>query len=260
MKRLKKQQKFDRKDPRAKALDEKIMHFIAFGDQPFTVVEDMGFRLLMQHLEPRYQIPSRRYFSDSCLPVLYDHIANYIHTLLGKKQADYISFTTDIWTSDVSQVSMLSLTAQWLDEDFNLHKTTLHSQELPGSHTADAISQAFEGMLETWHIAKGKVHVVLRDNARNMIKALSQCGLSSLGCMAHTLQLAVHEAVLSQRSISDCIAIGRKTVGHFKHSQVATRALVDLQTKLGMKPARLQQDVSTRWNSTFYMLRSLLQQ
>ncbi|KAK7886509.1 hypothetical protein WMY93_026130 [Mugilogobius chulae] len=78
--------------------------------------------------------------------------------------------------------------------------------------------------------------------------------------MAHTLQLAVHEAVLSQRSISDCIAFGRKMVGHFKHSQVATRALVDLQTKLGMKPARLQQDVSTRWNSTFYMLRSLLQQ
>ncbi len=64
------------------------------------------------------------------------------------------------------------------------------------------------------------MHVVLRDDARNMQKAMDECGIKSLGCIAHTLQLAVHDGVLSQRSISDCVAIRRKIVGHFRHSQL----------------------------------------
>ncbi|CAL9691328.1 unnamed protein product [Knipowitschia caucasica] len=255
-----KKQKFVRKDPRAKAIDDLIIQFIVTGDQPFSVVQDIGFQMLMQHLEPRYDIPSRRYFSDTSLPALYEMLATHVHTLLAKNDANWISFTTDIWTSGVSPVSMLSMTAQWLDGDFNLQKATLHSQELPGSHTSQAICEAFEKMFQKWSITKDKVHVVLRDNARNMIKAMELCGVCSLGCMAHTLQLAIHEAVLSQKSVSDCIAIGRKMVGHFKHSQVATTALANLQTQLGLCPARLQQDVPTRWNSTFYMLQSLIQQ
>ena len=61
-----------------------------------------------------------------------------------------MSFTTDIWTSDVSPMSMLSLTAQWVDEDFVLRKDVLHAQQCAGSHTAAAISMAFENMFETW--------------------------------------------------------------------------------------------------------------
>jgi hypothetical protein len=61
-----------------------------------------------------------------------------------------ISFTTNIWTSDVSPMSIMSLTAQWVDEDFVLKKVVLHAQECAGSHTAAAISMAFEKLLETW--------------------------------------------------------------------------------------------------------------
>jgi hypothetical protein len=57
-----------------------------------------------------------------------------------------ISFTTDIWTSDVSPMSMRSLTAQWVDEDFVLRKAILHAQECAGSHTAAAISMALDNM------------------------------------------------------------------------------------------------------------------
>ncbi|XP_051776664.1 zinc finger BED domain-containing protein 4-like [Erpetoichthys calabaricus] len=78
--------------------------------------------------------------------------------------------------------------------------------------------------------------------------------------MAHTLQLAVNNGILSQRSVSDTIAISRKIIGHFKQSQLANLRLKTIQTELGMQPKMLQQDVSTRWNSTFYMLQSLLEQ
>ncbi|KAJ3607293.1 hypothetical protein NHX12_025603 [Muraenolepis orangiensis] len=155
---------------------------------------------------------------------------------------------------------MLSLTAQWIDADFQLRNVILHSQEFPGSHTAAALVTAFENMFQTWNIPKEKVHVILRDNARNMVKAMKDAGWQSLGCMAHTLQLAVHEGVLSQRSISDIAAIGRRIVGHFKHSPLAYSRLQNVQKDLLQTPKKLQQDVATRWNSTYYMLKSLLEQ
>lgn len=165
----------------------------------------------------------------------------------------------DIWTCDVSPVSMMSLTAQWLNTDFKLHRAVLHSQELPSSHTGTII-QTFEAMLQRWNIKKEMVHVVLRDNACNMEKVMNEGGVASLGCMAHSLQLTVNETVLSQRAVSDCVAIGRKIVGHFRQSQVASSALRKLQELLQLPQTRLQQDIATRWNSTFYMLKSLVAQ
>ncbi|XP_034023509.1 protein NLRC3-like [Thalassophryne amazonica] len=105
-----------------------------------------------------------------------------------------------------------------------------------------------------------KVHVVLRDNAANMQKGLDECGVKSLGCMAHKIQLAVHNGLISQRSVSDCVAIGRRLVEHFKHSQLATSRLRGIQTDLGLPNKTLQQDVTTRWNSMLYMMKSLLEQ
>ena len=74
---------------------------------------------------------------------------------------------------------MLGLMAQWLDKDFKLYRAVLHSQELPGSHTTDMIRLAFVAMLQKWNITKEIVHVVLRDNARNMAKAMDDYNVNS---------------------------------------------------------------------------------
>jgi len=89
------------------------------------------------------------------LPALYDIVATQIQNLIAKDGLN-VSFTTDTWTSDVSPVSMLSLMAQWLDQDFNMQKAMLHAQECPGSHTATIICQAFEIMLAQWSITMTK--------------------------------------------------------------------------------------------------------
>ncbi|XP_061128956.1 zinc finger BED domain-containing protein 4-like [Syngnathus typhle] len=235
------------------------MEFIALDDQPFSIVEDVGFRRLIEHIEPRYAMPSRRHFSGVCLPELFNIVATHVHELLAS-DITAISFTTDIWSSDVSLTSMLSLTAQWMDEDFKLQKILLHSQEFRGSHTAAAISDAFTNMCDTWHIDRSKVHAIVSDNARNMTKAIEDSQLKGIRCMAHTLHLAVNEGMLSQRSVKDILTIGRRIVGHFKHSQLAYSRLQSMQDQLGTQIKQFQQDVRTRWNSTFYMLESLFAQ
>ncbi len=174
------------------------------------------------------------------------------------------AFTTDIWSCDVTPLSLLSLTAHWVDtltpSSFTLQSAVLQANEFRGSHTGKSIAESIEGMLVKWNISKSCVHVILRDNASNMKKAMDEMGVSSLGCFAHSLQLVVHEGLLSQRSVSDALANCRKIIGHFKTSPLATTRLEDIQRDLKMPTKRLHQDVATRWNSTFYMVESLLEQ
>ena len=113
---------------------------------------------------------------------------------------------------------------EYVEPYFEMKKAALHAQEFAGSHAGAAIASAFDCMFAQWKSKEDNVHVVLHDNAWNMQKALDECNVKSLGCMAHTLHLAVHGGVLSQQSISDSVAIKGKIVGHFRHPQLATEA------------------------------------
>ncbi|KAI2648014.1 Zinc finger BED domain-containing protein 4 [Labeo rohita] len=255
---LAKRDKFPRDSKKALTLTEKICQFIVLDDQPLSVVSNIGFKRLIEHLEPRYVMPSRHYIVDKTIPQMHKEVKECIAMHLDKASA--VSFTTDIWSSDHCPLSLLSLTAHWIDADFTLQRAVLHAREFRGSHTANAITNAMEEMLRDWKVDKKKVHVVQRDNAANMRKGLDQLGVPSLGCFAHGLQLVVREGLLSQRAVSDALANGRKIVGHFKHSPKAYSSLEDLQIELNVTPKRLQQDVQTRWNSTKYMIDSLIHQ
>ena len=109
-------------------------------------------------------------------------------------------------------------------------------------------------MLKNWGISKTRVHLIIHDNASNMMKASWEAGLTSMRCFAHTLQLVVNEGVLSQHAVIDILAISRKIVGHFKHSTLVYHRLNEIQDKLSMDKHRLVQDEPTRWNSSLYML------
>lgn len=98
-------------------------------------MEDRGFQQLTEHIEPRYSLPSRRYFSGVSLPALNEVVATHIHKLLDN--VTDISFTKDKWSSDASQMSMLSLTAEWIDENFEM-KRARAVYVFIGSHTAIA--------------------------------------------------------------------------------------------------------------------------
>ena len=59
---------WDINDLRAKAVHIKIAEmWIALDCQPYSV-DDIGFGALIHALEPRYNIPSLRYFSETVIP------------------------------------------------------------------------------------------------------------------------------------------------------------------------------------------------
>ena len=53
---------WDINDPRVKKIHNNLGIMIAIDCQPVSVVDHEGFRSLISTLEPKYQIPSRKYF------------------------------------------------------------------------------------------------------------------------------------------------------------------------------------------------------
>ena len=245
-------------DVRAQRIHRRIGEMIALDCHPFSIVEDEGFTRLLLELEPRYTLPSRRYFTENVVTKIYENLKKEVSQAVSG--VEYFSFTTDIWSTCVSNESLLSLTAHWITDTFKRTTVMLNASRVDGSHTGAYIAQKIKEILESWLISTDRVHVILRDNGSNMVRAMKDARLPDLGCFAHTLQLVVHDGVLSQRAVIDILAICRKIVGHFKHSSLAYARLRKIQENLSLPQHRLKQDEPTRWNSTLYMLQSIAEQ
>lgn len=72
------------------------------------------------------------------LPELHGKVYN--HMLEKIQHVKTLSFTTDICSSDVSPMSLLSLPSHLLDESYVAHSAMLKTTHFRGSHTSDVIA------------------------------------------------------------------------------------------------------------------------
>ena len=63
---------------------------------------------------------------------------------------------------------------------------------------------------------------------------------------------------MSLTAISQALGEAKKLVTHFWHSALATAELKRRQETMSVEPKKLQQACITRWNSTLYMIQSML--
>ena len=249
---------WDINDVRSQRVHKRIGEMLAVDCQPLSMVEDIGFKRVLQTLEPRYKCPSRKYYTDTIIPKIYTGMKDEVYKLVGG--AKYISFTTDIWSSSINITCLLSLTAHWIDDAFVKVSAVLHAQPIQEAHTGEYIAAQMESMLQIWEISRDKVHVVVSDNASNMVKAMRDACFMHFGCFAHSLQLVIKDGLFVQRAINDIIAICHSIVGHFHRSSVACYNLKRIQDSLNVPQHKLKSDVVTRWNSTLFMFQSVLEQ
>lgn len=86
-------------------------------------------------------------------------------------EAKYISFTSDLWTSDVTKDSFISLTSHWIDAEFQQKEAVLNIKNFPGIHNAERIASCLCDILRDFEIPNEKIHLIIRDGEANIKKA-----------------------------------------------------------------------------------------
>lgn len=235
-----------------KRIDRDLLELFISDYQPFRIVEDKGFKKFAKNI-PGYTLPSRKTISTTMIPALYTDTLNKTKEIVSQ-DAMSVCLTTDCWTSSQTE-SYIGVTAHYIDSNFEPKQVLLECKSLNESHTSSNLARELKRVTDEWNLTQ-KVNFSISDNARNIVKAIeTELEWKHYGCYAHSLNLIVTAALKPVEGLIDKI---KNIVAHFKRSTSATDMLLSYQLKNmtdSGEPKRLVQQVPTRWNSTYYMLR-----
>nr|CAI5841850.1 unnamed protein product [Callosobruchus analis] len=235
-----------------KKFDSCLMELFAKDMQPFSIVHDQGFKNFVQLLNPSYQLPSRKYISNTLLPALYEEKYNCVQKLVSDIQS--ATLTTDCWTS-MNTESFIAVTVHFISEDLQAKSVLLECCSFPKAHTSVNLVTELNRIVTLWEL-ESKILLAVKNNAANIKRAVKEdLSWKHFGCYAHTINLVVQDGL---KLVSPVLTKVRALVAHFKRSTTTSGKLMDIQRQAGKEPKKLLQDVEARWNSTFYMLDRIL--
>ena len=151
----------------AQELNCAVTYFIAKDMQPMYTVERMGFKHLVAKLNPRYELPSGKHFSEYELPKLHNHVRDSI-VKPKLMQAEHFSATTDLWTSSAT-VPFMSVTVHFVDSEWSLWSFCLGTFPLYENHTGQNLSEAVTDILANWDLKPDQLIVTTTDNGSNIV-------------------------------------------------------------------------------------------
>lgn len=176
----------------------------------------------------------------------------------------------DVWTSCQNK-SYMCVTLHWIDDAWKIQKRIVALFHLEGRHTGHRFAEAVTEVWVKWFVEK-KIFSLTLDNASNNLVAVTDIiddlklnGNGSLvcdgiffhiRCACHILNLVARDGMAVISKVLEKI---KALVLAVKGSPLQWEELMKCATECGLDKSKgIQLDVSTRWNSTYLMLRDAL--
>ena len=131
-----------------------------------------------------------------------------------RRSAEYVSLTTDFWTSHAVQ-SYMGVTAHFVTPDWSLSSKVLQTQEVSESRTSVKISEELKAVAQEWNLEE-KLTATTTDNARNIVGGVRVLSWQHIPCFAYSLNIAVNECI-KLPAVAQILSCCWKLVGHFRH-------------------------------------------
>ncbi|XP_060788758.1 E3 SUMO-protein ligase ZBED1-like [Neoarius graeffei] len=246
---------YEKSSKRWREVTDAVTYYLAKDMIPFKAVEDEGLKRLLKVVDPRYELPNRKLFSNTAIPRLYTECREKLERQIQKVQ--FFATTSDLWSSRTSE-PYLSLTIHYID-NWKLCSATLQATYFPDDHTGEIIAQGLRDALESWGLKEENMTCMTTDSGTNMVKALELNNWTCLPCFGHRLHLAIENSAKDHRVVRVTL-VCKKVVSAFSFSWKKKRDLAQAQTELKLPQKKLKTESPTRWGSILAMIERVLEQ
>ena len=102
-------------------------------------------------VDHKYQLPSRKYFTEEALPRLYTATRERVSQKLAS--VSYFSTIANLWSSRTSE-PYLSLTVHYINEAWKWQNVRLQTSYFADDHTGEVIAQGLKDSLASWKMSE----------------------------------------------------------------------------------------------------------
>ena len=121
-------------------------------------MEKPGLKQIIKKLDPKYAVPTRKYFSQTEIPMLYMQVMESVKR--NPLHAQNFAATTDLWTSAVDY-PYLSVTVHFITTNWELKSYCLDSVPLLmiNDNTVQNIAEILKDVIVNWNLDHNKLAV-----------------------------------------------------------------------------------------------------
>ncbi|KAJ0442740.1 putative HAT dimerization domain, ribonuclease H-like superfamily, hAT-like transposase, RNase-H [Helianthus annuus] len=236
-----------------------LVKMIVVDELPFYIVEQDGFKQLMEAKFPGFYIPSCEKIYKDCAQLFKDEKLKL--KSFTKRTNPRVCLTLDTWTSNQS-MNYLCITAHFIDDNWNLHKKVIGFSPI-SSDNGEEIGRVVEKCLLDWEI--DNVLTMSTGNASSydaavgylrtrLANTVSNGKFLHLKCLVDFINNMVKEVLKeSDKSVTRV----REAVRYVTQSATTIEKFKECAREYGITiTSRFTSslDCPSRWNSTFEML------
>ncbi|MBZ3889619.1 Zinc finger BED domain-containing protein 1 [Sciurus carolinensis] len=246
---------------RQQELTGAVLALLCEGLFPASVVDEPTFRALLRAAEPRYELPSGKFFSSRALPEKYGAVRDAVRKELA--DAAWCGVSAELWRSETQNRAYVTLAAHFLGlaspNCLSLASRCLKTFEVPEENTAETITRVLYETFIQWGVS-AKVAGATTDCGKDIAKACSLLDIPvQMPCLGRTFNAGIQQAFRLPK-LSALLARCRRLVEYVQQSAAAMYMLCQKQKQLGAPHAMLVSDRVAWWGSTLAMLRRLQEQ
>ena len=255
-------QKYTSQDPKQLKFDLDLTKFVCKLGLPFEVLDNEGAQEFIDEVNSKFTVKTATTFRRQKLPILYEKVKEELQKKFDKDfpELSGVSFTTDIWTSRNND-SYIGLTLHYINSEFELIRFLIACTPFTGRHTGEAIAVNLDSFISELNLKEDVHRACVNDNGSNVVLAVKESEEinTELRCHDHTLQLAITKAIKNSGELDAAIKKCKDLASHTHRSAPSTSKLQDACGELGIQPRKLIVPCTTRWNSEYMCVKSVLQ-
>ncbi|XP_068653616.1 zinc finger BED domain-containing protein RICESLEEPER 1-like isoform X1 [Aristolochia californica] len=250
-------------DPEVSRLD--LARMIILHEYPFSLVHHVGFKTFLENLQPYFKIMSRNTVKADCMKI-FENEKKKLYQVF-EKLPSRVSLTAEFWSSS-KELEYIRLTAHYLDDDWKLQRRVLNFSVLEDPLVPESIAKTILEKLYDWNIDR-KVFSIVMDNSptndeigQELIKLLAPIGSLFMGgdifhvhSCAHIVNVLVQDGM---EVINEVVHKVRESVKYLKSSPIRQQRFKEVAKQVGASEKSITLDVSSRWNSTLFMIETAL--